>query len=673
MIIMKIKSLKMENYRPYRKPFEINFAYGDEAHDGKNLTIIVGGNDFGKTNFLNAVSWCIYGEEPYKDSTKDVYNQSAAKDLPVGRKLEVYVEVIMENNEGDDILLRRSQKFKKGNSGRLRKVSDPVFIINNLSDKDNYKIMDCDSFRKTNFPDGLQQYFLFDGERLLEWLKSDSGSLKTAVEKLSHFDLILKAKKNTSKQISNLTVELTDLNYKKGELKSKQLQLNRNIQEDENELKKVRKSIKSLEGEKTDLEFVIYRKGGDKTKDLKKDIDILEKDLNRYRNSLTDLQNEKLQYLIENFYIILGYPFLKNVSLINEEFKKNRPPVEHDYKISVEDIDFLLSKKECICGNHLVEENGSINNLKLFKDKLSKLTSKTPEEIELDILQDKSSELIKKFPKDYNEKIFSYLQEITNLEDIIKEKEDILADKEDEYNVLLEAKIPEKIKELNRCEQSLTNLRIRENALETNIKEAKEELQGVNNDLIIDESKDDAVNKVESKIRFCERIISICEELENKFAKLIYKELDHIVNEEFQNIYNREGDRGKYEKIHIDESLEITFEEFDGVTSSSSDPSSGTQLALAVSFITAINLSSGFQLPQIMDTSLGRWDNTLRRNFALTLPKYLENVQMVFLFLDSEFNDEFEELIQDYIGEKHILIRENNNETLLDPNGGLDG
>lgn len=663
----------MENYRPYRKPFEMNFAYGDEAHDGKNLTIIVGGNDFGKTNFLNAVSWCIYGEEPYKESTKKIYNQSAAKDLPVGRKLEVYVEVIMENNEGDDILLRRSQKYKKGTNGKLRKVSDPVFTINNLSDKNNYKIMDCDTFRKTNFPDGLQQYFLFDGERLLEWLKSDSGSLKKAVEKLSHFDLILKVKDNTKKQVSYLTDELVDLNYKKGEIKKKQNQLKENIEEDTAELKKVEKSIKSLEGEKTDLEFVIYRKGGDKTKDLKKDIDILEKDLDRYRNSLNDLQKEKLQYLIENLYIVLAYPILKNVSSIKEEVNKNKPAIEHEYNISVEDIDFLLSKKECICGNHLIEENGSINNLKLFKDKLSKITSKSPEEIELDVLEKKSSDLIKKFPKDYDDKILEYLQEITDLENIIVEKEDVLADKTEEYEVLLEAKIPEKIKELNRCEQSLKKLYIRQDSLEKNIKNAKEELQGVKNDLIIDESKDDAVNKVESKIAFCEKIISICEELENKFTKLIYKELDHIVNEEFQNIYNREGDRGKYEKIHIDESLEITFEEFDGVKSSSSDPSSGTQLALAVSFITAINLSSGFQLPQIMDTSLGRWDNTLRRNFALTLPKYLENVQMVFLFLDSEFNDEFEELIQDYIGEKHILIRENNNETLLKPTGDLDG
>ena len=39
-------------------------------------------------------------------------------------------------------------------------------------------------------------------------------------------------------------------------------------------------------------------------------IDILEKDLNRYRNSLNDLQNEKLQYLIvhmkHNYQIIRG-------------------------------------------------------------------------------------------------------------------------------------------------------------------------------------------------------------------------------------------------------------------------------------------------------------------------------------------------------------------------------
>ena len=47
MIKMIIKSLEMKNYRPYRQPPKINFAYGD-----KNLTIIEGDNDLGKTTFL---------------------------------------------------------------------------------------------------------------------------------------------------------------------------------------------------------------------------------------------------------------------------------------------------------------------------------------------------------------------------------------------------------------------------------------------------------------------------------------------------------------------------------------------------------------------------------------------------------------------------------------------
>lgn len=656
----------MENYRPYRELFEIDFAYGDEGHDFKNLTIIIGDNDFGKTNFLNAVAWCIYEEEPYKESTKKIYNESAAKELSVGDKLEVYVEVVMENNEGDDILFRRSQKFKKVSESRIRKVSDPVFDINNLSDPKNYKIMDCESFRKTHFPDGLQQYFLFDGERLLEWLKSDSGSLKKAVEKLSHLDLIIKVKDNTLSQLDDLMEDLGELNYKKGETKKKQINLKKNIENDRKELKKCNESIGILEGDKEELEFTIFRKGGLNSQNLKKEIDNLEKEIQRYNNSLIELKNKKLQYLIENFYIVLGYPFLKNISSLQNNLKKNKPKIEHNFSISVEDIDFLLSKKECICGNHLVEENGSINNLELFKDKLSEITSKPPEETELDVLQEKSSELIKKFPIDYNDKMVKYLQDITDLEDLLIEKEDILSDKKEDYEDLIKAKIPEKLIELNRTEDALKKLYIRQNALETNISNAKAELKIVENDIRVDASKEDNLNEVESKIKFCENIINVCDDLEVKFRKLIYKDLDRIVNEEFQNIYNRDGDRGKYKKIHIDENLEITFEEVGGVTSSSSDPSSGTQLALAVSYITAINMSSGFQLPQIMDTSLGRWGNTLRRNFASTLPRYLENVQMVFLLLDSEFNDEFEDLIQDYIGEKHVLIRKNNNETLLD-------
>ena len=108
-IKMIIKSLEMKNYRPYRQPPKIDFAYGD-----KNLTIIEGDNDLGKTTFLSAISWCLYNDdELYKKHSKPMCNLEASKELKKGETLVVEVEVTMEDNEGNDIIFTRKQKYKK--------------------------------------------------------------------------------------------------------------------------------------------------------------------------------------------------------------------------------------------------------------------------------------------------------------------------------------------------------------------------------------------------------------------------------------------------------------------------------------------------------------------------------------------------------------------------------
>ena len=58
---MILKSLYLKNYRTYRGPEEIKFACGD-----KNITIIQGNNEVGKTTIMNAITWCLYGRELYK-------------------------------------------------------------------------------------------------------------------------------------------------------------------------------------------------------------------------------------------------------------------------------------------------------------------------------------------------------------------------------------------------------------------------------------------------------------------------------------------------------------------------------------------------------------------------------------------------------------------------------
>ena len=54
----QISSLKIENFRQYRD-VDIKFS-----HDPKKaFTVLRGGNGAGKTNIMNAITWCLYGTE----------------------------------------------------------------------------------------------------------------------------------------------------------------------------------------------------------------------------------------------------------------------------------------------------------------------------------------------------------------------------------------------------------------------------------------------------------------------------------------------------------------------------------------------------------------------------------------------------------------------------------
>ena len=55
---MFFKSIYLENFRLYKGPVEFELSTGD-----KKINIIQGNNDAGKTTMLNAITWCLYGEE----------------------------------------------------------------------------------------------------------------------------------------------------------------------------------------------------------------------------------------------------------------------------------------------------------------------------------------------------------------------------------------------------------------------------------------------------------------------------------------------------------------------------------------------------------------------------------------------------------------------------------
>ena len=56
---MRIESIEIKNFRQYREE-KVLFP---KKSGSKDIHIIIGENGEGKTNILNALTWCLYGEE----------------------------------------------------------------------------------------------------------------------------------------------------------------------------------------------------------------------------------------------------------------------------------------------------------------------------------------------------------------------------------------------------------------------------------------------------------------------------------------------------------------------------------------------------------------------------------------------------------------------------------
>lgn len=646
---MIIKSLKMKNYRPYKGPITIDFAHSED----KNITIIMGDNDLGKTTILNAISWCLYDDEHYKVSDGKLYNNEAQKKLRKNEPLDVVVQVDMEDNVGKTIEFKRTQRYvKKGN--KIKAVGDSKFSAREITDSNDEEKPNPKGYRETILPKSLQEYFLFDGERLLDWFEKDSKAVKDAVKRLSQLDLIDNVMKRTNQRISDLEDEISVLNPQKAVFIDKKQKLLQQKKQDEDKITENKKLIEEYNNDIREYREIIENLGEDPAK-LLKQIDEYKTDINKWEKQKNEKNKDHTKYLIDNI------PFVLGSSLIEKNIILRKPKnVDADLNFSFDsnDIMNILDREECICGHHIDEDDESYQILLELKTKLEENEKNSQSVRQFKKLSKNAENILNKSPNVGNE-ISKYASAIADIEEIISEKKKELKTAKIEYDALnekykdvdkgeLDKKIENREKLIEGCNRKIWNS-------EKNLTEFPSKLSEINKRIEQEEIKSEKENVINDKIAMCRDIIVTCDLLRGKVKTDIHNRLQNEVNNEFKSIYNGDGERNKYKSIKIDDSFDIFFEELDGTIIPSSRPSSGTQLVAALSFITALNSCSGFKLPQVMDTSLGRWGDRIRGNFADTLPYYSKNKQMVFLFLDSEYNLEFRDKIDDYVGKKYKL------------------
>ena len=647
--IMILKSLYLRNYRTYRGPEEVIFATGD-----KNVTIIQGNNEVGKTTIMNAITWCLYGVEYYRnEGNEPIWSKSTSYDLENGDEDHVEVKLTMEDSKGKTVEFIRTLEFYKNDFGECRKgASEDKILV------DGMPVSFKNLYISKHLPKNIREYFLFDGEQLEKYFKEDNKHIKNSVYQLSQLDLLKKVRSHLSTRQNEFNSELKQLNPSLGHVLQKEKDLNEKLEDKKKTLAETNQNIAKWEHKIKENEELIAQFGEDPSKwiDKKKSL------VTQLKNKDIKINKEKEEY---NKFVIKGLPKILSINSLLDVKSICEDLEEKGYipaRFKKEFLEYLLEQHECICGADLSEGTDAYNKMKELYDKTDETTNIADT---VNLLLGSVNNIINNFPKTFKEDIKTRRNSIVKLNN----ERDALATEITEVETLIGDADEDKIKELQSSITTFENL-VKNNSVkigkyEEQIKNIEEELSGIKEEIKKEEAKTGQKTDIETSIAFCksaaEEISRIYDELEVE----MHQKLQDLTSEEFGNMHWKEF----YNGVSIDNEYNVTIHK-EGADVVPNDLSKGGQLVLALSFMTALNSLSGFELPIIIDTPLGRLDEPIKENIGKYLPQYTRKKQVTLLVTSSEYSVGFREGIKDYVGKEYTLeyIQEKDGITTIEQN-----
>ena len=179
--MISLDRISINNFRAY-KDVTVDF----EKKNG--VYLISGDNNTGKSTFLNAINWCLYGDTPFftVDDVKEVVSLHAPEGAIAS--VEIYATV-------------RGTKYRFFRSTKKGNYTGPLSVA--TESNGNWTELDYsagqDAVRRI-LPKDLRHLFFFNGENLKDIFstKHNDNDLKSSVDKVSEINLIDNAIKHVS-------------------------------------------------------------------------------------------------------------------------------------------------------------------------------------------------------------------------------------------------------------------------------------------------------------------------------------------------------------------------------------------------------------------------------------------------------------------------------------------
>jgi len=650
---MILESIHIKNYRQYIDE-KIVFTKPEGL---KNFTIIQGANGSGKTNLLNAITWCLYGIEKHlvaKQKGLPIINISNMVQLRDDGIKEVFVEIVMLDEEHEKIIFTRTLDFRKSIDGNLKPIPDSLSASMDGSKfqimrqiKNEMEIINNPQYILNHLiPEKLEEYFFFDGERLNDYFKDKSGSkIREEVLKISQIDLLEAAIKHLKSKQNDFLKEVGALNP---EVEGIRERIARFTSSCDKHVEKLNQKVKDKDlADKKEREYSNYLRNSDVTNvgELQEKRDSITDYLKSLKIDLEEAETKKLDYLIKFAPSLFIYESIVNASKLIST-KEEAGDIPSDYKRNF--IEKLLNVGTCICGMDISNDNEfrmNVTNILEHCDKIS----------------DISEQLIKE-----DVRLRSILQSVhkfkTNLESINKEINRLEKNK-NQYLIDL-TEISEKITNCGDIEQIQNWEHKRKEYADLKeeligsiveiqglIKSAKASLEQYNDLLSKELGKEEKHKKMKQIHTFCRDSLTEIESFKIQVIEDFRKELeDQTKKQFFELIWKKEN----YSDVKINNNYDLSVIHQSGLEGLNT-LSAGERQVLALSFMAALNNVSGFDIPIIIDTPLGRISKEPKKNIAKNLPNYLKNKQVVLLVTEEEYTQDVRDALIGKVGNEYRI------------------
>jgi len=646
---MEIDYVHMKNFRQYQDA-KIEFAHSPP----KTFTVIIGANGAGKTNLLNAMTWCLFGDELHKDSRYaglPLLNTSTLDEAKEGIS-ELSVEIQFLQNDGKKLLITRTKHFKceaGRNPVEVAQAHDLCIMRETQRDWVGPIYGDDAQYIIDNLiPQSIEEYFFFDGERLDDYFKDSTGrDIRMAVFKISQLELF-------ERLIDHLTKRRNDSLKKARDLGDEAESIRQMIELQTRSLGSDKDILAELDAKKTDAEQN-ERVYSEKLKSSSLErIEVLEErrvdledEISRIQDEIEEIERERLQTLHQYMPMIFSHTaLLKTKKLIDGRRESGLIPPLYQTIF----IENLLRKGKCICGSDITGKDefsfGRRKKVEAYLE-IGKLSDMSVGLVEINIRIKEMLDNMKSFPKTE----ISLSKRLLSLQEMKLDKNEKIKKISQEIEQSNVENIRMWEKERQKYSQEADQLRIDIALQEKQIEKRKNIIRANNIKLNQELRKRRRHYQLLKRLAFCDEGITCANKTKDKIMKKVKQEIETRTSQQFLDLIWK---KNTYGGVKIDDDYNISVPHVSG-REALGTLSAGERQVCALSFMAALNSVSGFEVPLMIDTPLARISREPRKNIAMNLPNYLEGTQVTLLVTEEEYTSEVRSQLSKRVGETYAI------------------